>query len=101
LDVMDAMAADLGADTFVRHSRALQRRPDAQKVLRTIRAPALVLCGGHDRLTPVKRHTFMAEMIPHAELAIIEEAGHLLTLEAPEKVNLALRAWMDLPMVLR
>jgi pimeloyl-ACP methyl ester carboxylesterase len=101
LAVVDAMAADLGAQEFVRQSRALQRRPDAQKVLRTTRAPALVLCGAHDKLTPLKRHQFMAELIPYAELAVIDEAGHLPTLEAPEKVNMALRAWMDLPMVLR
>lgn len=101
LEVVDAMAADLGAQEFIRQSRALQRRPDAQKTLRTTRAPALVLCGGHDRITPPRRHEFMAALIPYAELAVIEEAGHLPTLETPEKTNLALRAWMDLPMVLR
>ncbi len=101
LAVLDAMAADIGPEAFVRQSRALQRRPDAQKVLRMTRAPALVLCGAHDKITPVKRHTFMAELIPYAELAIIDDAGHLPTLETPEKVNLALRAWMELPMVLR
>lgn len=98
---LDAMAADLGPQVFIRQSRALQRRPDAQKALVTCKAPALVLCGGQDKLTPVKRHSFMAELIPYAELAIIEEAGHLPMLETPEKVNLALRAWMDLPLTLR
>jgi pimeloyl-ACP methyl ester carboxylesterase len=101
LAVVDAMAADLGPQEFIRQSRALQRRPDAQRVLRTLRVPTLVLCGGHDKMTPVKRHTFMAELIPYAELAVIEEAGHLPTLETPQKVNMALRAWMDLPMTLR
>ena len=98
---LDEMAIDIGVLAFIRQSRALQRRPDAQKVLRMTRAPALVLCGAHDQITPVKRHSFMAELIPYAELAIIEEAGHVPTLETPEKVSLALRAWMDLPMVLR
>lgn len=101
LATLDAMARDMGPQVFIRHSRALQRRPDAQKVLVTTRAPSLVLAGGHDKLTPVKRASFMAELIPYAELAVIEEAGHIATLEAPEKVNMALRAWMDLPLVLR
>lgn len=101
LALVDAMATDLGPQEFIRQSRALQRRPDAQKTLRMTRAPALVLCGGHDKITPPRRHEFMAELIPYAELAVIEEAGHLPTLETPEKVNMALRAWMDLPMVLR
>lgn len=101
LAITDAMAADLGAQAFIRQSRALQRRPDGQKTLRTARVPSLVLCGGQDKLTPPRRHEFMAELIPYAELAIIEEAGHVPMLETPDKVNLALRAWMDLPMVLR
>lgn len=97
LAVLDAMARDIGPQTFIRQSRALQRRPDAQKVLVSTKAPAMVLCGGHDKLTPVKRHSFMAELIAYAELAVIEEAGHVPMLEAPDKVNMALRAWMDLP----
>jgi pimeloyl-ACP methyl ester carboxylesterase len=101
LAVVEAMAGDLGAKEFIRQSRALQRRPDAQKTLRTTRAPALVLCGGHDKITTPRRHEFMAELIPYAELVVIDEAGHLPTLEAPQKVNMALRAWMELPMVLR
>lgn len=95
------MAKDIGAEAFVRQSRALQKRPDAQKQLRMLRAPSLVLCGEADKITPVKRHSFMAELIPYAELAVIDDAGHVPMLETPEKVNLALRAWMDLPMVLR
>ncbi len=101
LELMERMAEDIGPEAFIRQSRALQRRPDAQKVLRTMRAPALVLCGSYDRLTPVRRHSFMAELIPYAELAVIEEAGHVPMLEAPEKMSLALRAWMELPLVLR
>lgn len=96
---VQAMARDLGPEVFVRQSRALQRRPDGQKALRMLRVPSLVLCGAHDRITPVKRHSFMAELIPYAELAVIDDAGHLPTLETPAKVNIALEAWMDLPMV--
>ncbi|MCI2397888.1 alpha/beta fold hydrolase [Aliiroseovarius subalbicans] len=95
------MAYDFGPTVFIRQSRALQRRPDAQKVLRQMKVPTLVLCGAHDKLTPVKRHEFMAELIPFAELEVIEDAGHLPTLEAPEQVNAALRRWMAQPLVLR
>lgn len=99
--VLDTMAQDIGVEVFIRQSRALQRRPDAQKVLRMTRAPAMVLCGAYDKMTPVKRHSFMAELIPYAELAVIDDAGHMPMLEAPDKVTMALRAWMELPMVLR
>lgn len=98
--VMD-MARALGPNVFIRQSRALQRRKDQQATLRKIKVPALVLCGAEDALCPVKRHEFMAELIPYATLRVIEGAGHLPTLEQPDAVTDALRDWMGQPFVLR
>jgi pimeloyl-ACP methyl ester carboxylesterase len=98
--VMD-MALALGPQVFVAQSRALQRRPDQQKTLRQSRVPTLVLCGEHDALCPVKRHEFMAELIPNARLVVVPDAGHLPTLEQPEAVTEALRDWLAMPLVLR
>ena len=95
------MAQTLGSDVFVRQSRALQRRPDQQTTLRKCKVPTLILCGEHDTLCPVKRHEFMAELIPYAELRIIEGAGHMPTLEQPEATTKALRDWMAMPLVLQ
>ena len=94
--VMD-MALTLGAETFVRQSRALQRRRDQQGTLRKCKVPTLVLCGAHDALCPVKRHTFMAELIPYAKLVVLENAGHLPTLETPAETTQALRDWLKQP----
>ncbi|MDF1726565.1 MAG: alpha/beta fold hydrolase [Sulfitobacter sp.] len=95
------MAETLGPEVFIRQSRALQRRRDQQAVLRKCRAPTLILCGEHDQICPVKRHEFMAELIPYAQLKVLPDAGHLPTLEQPEATTAALRAWMDQPLVLR
>ena len=94
------MADALGPEVFVRQSRALQRRPDQQSTLRKCRIPALILCGVHDALCPVKRHQFMAELIPSATLRVLEHSGHLPTLEQPAETTGALRAWMAQPLVL-
>lgn len=101
LALMQDMALALGEGEFVRQSRALQRRPDQQKTLRKIRMPALVLCGAEDRLTLPRRHEFMSELIPYASLRIIEGAGHVPTLEAPDATNAALHEWLKTPLVLR
>ncbi len=101
LGMMAEMTRDLGAEVFLRQVRALQRRRDQQATLRKIKVPALVMCGAHDRLTPVKRHEFMAELIPYAKLHIVEDAGHVPTLEAPEEVTEVLRTWMRQPFVLQ
>ncbi|PTX56458.1 pimeloyl-ACP methyl ester carboxylesterase [Litoreibacter ponti] len=94
LDLVLDMALDMGEGVFLRQSRALQRRRDQQDVLRKARLPALVLCGEHDALCPVKRHQFMADLIFGAQLRVIPDAGHLSTLEQPEAVNAALAEWL-------
>ncbi|SPH21946.1 Putative aminoacrylate hydrolase RutD [Ascidiaceihabitans donghaensis] len=101
LDLVMDMAMTLGAEVFVRQSRALQRRRDQQGTLRKCKVPTMILCGAHDALCPIKRHTFMAELIPYAELEVIEDAGHLPTLECPDQTTAALRKWMAMPLVLR
>jgi pimeloyl-ACP methyl ester carboxylesterase len=101
LQMVIDMAYVFGAECFIRQSRALQRRPDAQKVLRQTKVPTLILCGAHDKMTPVKRHEFMAELIPVARLEVLEAAGHMPSLEAPDQVTAALRGWMKEPLTLR
>jgi pimeloyl-ACP methyl ester carboxylesterase len=95
------MGRDLGPEVLVRQVRALQRRRDQQPTLRRCKVPTLILCGAHDKLTPLKRHAFMAELIPYAKLEVIEDAGHLPTLEAPEATTAALRGWLKQPFVLQ
>ncbi len=97
----EAMAARLGPSAYLRQARALQRRPDQQAVLRKCRVPALVMGGAHDTLCPPKKLAFVAELIPHAQCRVLEDAGHLPTLEQPEESATALREWLGLPYVLR
>ena len=98
---VQAMAESAGQEVIIRQLRALQRRRDYQSTLRRCKVPALVLCGEYDQLTPVKRHGFMADLIPYADFQVIEGAGHLPTLEAPEAVTRALQAWLAQPFVLQ
>lgn len=95
LDLVLEMALSQGEGVFLRQSRALQKRRDQQGTLRKLQMPVLVLCGAHDALCPVKRHEFMAELIPNADLLVIPDAGHLPTLEAPDAVNDAFQLWLE------
>ena len=54
---------------------------DVIERLGDIRAPTLVIGGTADRMTPPKYASFLAERIPHARLALIEGAGHMVMLE--------------------
>jgi len=95
LDLCMQMAKDLGAQVFLNQSRALMDRPDQTDTLWSADIPALVLCGVDDALCPVSRHEFMAEILPNAQLEIINGAGHLPTIEQPELTNAAVKRWLD------
>ncbi|MAQ86492.1 MAG: alpha/beta hydrolase [Maritimibacter sp.] len=95
--MMQDMALDLGAETFIRQSRAMQKRPDQQGVLRKSRTPTLVMCGEADTLFPVRRHEFLAHLMLKAKLEVVPGAGHLPALENPNAVSASLRNWLSWP----
>ena len=81
------MALDLGPEVFERQSLALRERVDSVPTLASIDCPVLVACGAEDRLCPPKLHELMATAIPGARLCVIDDCGHLATLERPDVVN--------------
>lgn len=95
LDLCMAMAMDLGPDVFLRQSRALMDRPDQSETLNAYTGKSLVLCGREDGLCPVERHQLMHGLLPNNTLEIIEQAGHLPTLEQPNDTTAALIRWLE------
>jgi len=89
------MAANIGKEAFIRQEQAIMSRADSLPLLATITCPTLVLCGRQDALTPVARHREMASAIPGASLHIVDDCGHLSTLEQPAPVSAAFRRWLS------
>lgn len=100
LDLVLQMGLDQGPGVFERQSLALRDRADSTATLRAFCGPALVLCGREDRLCPVERHRLMASLMLRGRLVVVDGAGHLPCLEAPDAVTAALRSWLDLPLPL-
>jgi pimeloyl-ACP methyl ester carboxylesterase len=90
------MAERIGRDGFLRQQKAIMGRPDGRPDLARIACPTRILVGRQDALTPVALHEEMEAAIPGARLVVIEESGHLTTLERPEPVNAALEEWLSL-----
>ncbi len=88
------MADAIGPTSFLRQITAVMRRPSRTHQLASYRLPTLILCGREDAITPVAMHEEMAALIPGSRLAIIEECGHLSTLERPHAVTALLRHWL-------
>jgi pimeloyl-ACP methyl ester carboxylesterase len=59
-----------------------------------VRAPALVVCGTEDRLTPMRYAEHLRDHLPGATLAAIPGAGHMVMLEEPVRVATALQAFL-------
>jgi pimeloyl-ACP methyl ester carboxylesterase len=88
------MTRRVGRDAYLRQMRAIMGRPDGRAALPRIGVPTLVLCGREDEATPLALHQEIAALIPGATLVVIEQCGHLSTMEQPEHVNAALRQWL-------
>jgi pimeloyl-ACP methyl ester carboxylesterase len=93
-EVVRSMAKKTGREAFVRQELAIISRADSRNLLATIECPTLVLCGRQDAITPLTLHEEMAGSIRLARLEVIEDCGHLSTLERPVEVNAALRRWL-------
>lgn len=91
-----AMAERVGLEAFLRQERLLMLRPDSRHDLGLIHCPTLVLCGRQDGLTPLADSEEMAEKIPRAKLVVIEDCGHLSTIERPRAVSAVLRYWLQI-----
>jgi pimeloyl-ACP methyl ester carboxylesterase len=89
------MARNTGKEAFIRQERAIMSRADSQPFLRAIACPTLVLCGRQDALAPLAGHEEMARAIPGASLQVIDDCGHLSTLERPAQVSAALERWLS------
>jgi pimeloyl-ACP methyl ester carboxylesterase len=68
---------------------------DVMDRLEEITAPALVLCGTQDHLTPSKYSVYLRARIARSALHLVEGAGHMVMVERPEAVVEALSGFLE------
>ena len=61
----------------------------------TVRAPALVIWGEEDEVTPLAHSRQIAEAIPGARLETVPGAGHIANLDRPAAFNRLLAGFLD------
>lgn len=79
------------AEAIAAASLGMAERPDSTPDLAGIDVPTLVITSTGDALIPPDATKPMAEQISGARLEVIEGAGHLSNLEAPDQFNRLLR----------
>ncbi len=92
--IVDTMALGVGKEAFKRQQEAIIGRIDSRAHLGAIRCPTLVVAASRDQLMPVEVLREMAEGIPGARLAIVEDCGHMASMEQPREVIALLREWI-------
>ncbi|MEK4023932.1 alpha/beta fold hydrolase [Sporosarcina sp. FSL W7-1283] len=93
------MADTMGEEGYINQLRALKKRVDQTTVLPFITCPTLVIVGRQDIVCPIELSKYMADTIPNASLKIVEDSGHLTTMEQPEVVYELLKEWITKPKV--
>ena len=78
-----AMAQRVGGPAGAAQARAAATRPDASIRLHLLKMPTLLLWGKQDALAPVAYGQAMARGLPHARFELLDDCGHLPTLEKP------------------
>jgi pimeloyl-ACP methyl ester carboxylesterase len=93
-DEVVGMIERSNTEVFAAQINALLNRPDALPGLARVRVPTLVLCGREDHWSPVSRHEVMHQAIAGSTLVVVEQCGHMSTMEQPDAVVRAMRAWL-------
>ncbi len=78
------------AEAIAAATLGMAERADSTPDLPGIDVPTLVVASSGDRLIPPSETTPLAQAIPQATLTMLEGAGHLSNLEAPEPFDAAL-----------
>jgi pimeloyl-ACP methyl ester carboxylesterase len=94
IDEVTTMCGEIGREIYKRQEEMAAVRVDRRPDLPRIECPTIVVCGRDDAATPLHLSEEMVAAIPGSELIVIEQCGHLITLEKPEETNAILRRWL-------
>ncbi|GLU49334.1 alpha/beta fold hydrolase [Nocardiopsis ansamitocini] len=95
VDHLDTMLRQTSIEVIAEFWPAIARHDklDALHVLQEV--PTLVVCGDHDRITPIDNSEAISEALPEADFVRVPGAGHLVMLEKPQLVTDALRTLLE------
>ena len=88
-----AMGVRLGGEVFRRQS-VLERPGDIDR-LDQIRCPTLVVAAAQDQLRSLEEARELQAGIPDATLAVIEDSGHMIPIEAPQRLLEVIVPWLS------
>lgn len=94
VDEVMAMCTETGVEIYKRQEELAAVRVDRRPDLPKIACPTIVVCGRDDAATPLFMSEEITAAIKGSELIVIEQCGHLITMEKPDETNAILRRWL-------
>jgi len=94
VDEVMAMCTETGVEIYKCQEELAAVRVDRRPDLPKIKGPTIVVCGRDDVATPLAFSEEIAAAIKGSKLIVIEQCGHLVTMEKPEETNAILRKWL-------
>lgn len=91
---VEKMFLEVGKDAFIRQESAMLAKSETQSILSQITCPTLVIHAMHDAVFSLAEHQELANQIRGAQLAIVENSGHMSPLEKPEIITALLKSWL-------
>lgn len=88
------MFLEVGKEVFIHQQLAMMKRSESQSVLSHIMCPTLVIHAAQDKNFSLLEHQELVDQIPHAKLALCEDAGHMSPMEMPQAITALLRLWL-------
>ncbi len=88
------MMASSPLDGVLGDLAAMRDRLDSTELLGGITQPVLVIHGQEDQLIPPDEAEAAYSRLPHARLALVPRAGHLLNLEQPDAFDAEVRTFL-------
>lgn len=85
----------LGQTYCINHHKACISWKDHTRAVKDIKASVLILAGAEDGAVPRADLELLHNLIQGSQLKIISQAGHLMGLEEPEQVNLAIIRFLE------
>ena len=82
-DVIRAMDSALGQETLISQLRANVDRPSLEAQFSSLDMPVLIVGAAQDQLARPEDLRAMADLIPNADVEIMDQCGHMIPLERP------------------
>ncbi|MBA2650853.1 MAG: alpha/beta hydrolase [Tatlockia sp.] len=82
----EKMANQIGCEAYIKQQKAIISRKDNSNEISKIMANSLIIAGKNDNVISYEKSLYLFRNIPKANLIILDECGHLSTIEKSTEV---------------